>query len=49
MIRFDCHHVQGAFALDVAFAAEGGITALFGHSGSGKSTVIRLLAGLARP
>ena len=49
MIRFDCHHVQGAFALDVAFEAEGGITALFGHSGSGKSTVIRLLAGLARP
>lgn len=40
---------RGAFALDVAFTAGAGLTALFGRSGSGKTTVIELLAGLARP
>ena len=37
------------FALDVSFAAPSGrITALFGHSGSGKTTVLRAIAGLQR-
>lgn len=40
---------RGAFRLDVAFAAPAGLTALFGRSGSGKSTVIACMAGLARP
>lgn len=39
----------GAFALDVAFEAPmHGITALFGASGSGKTTVLRCMAGLQR-
>jgi molybdate transport system ATP-binding protein len=37
------------FALDVDFAAPPGITILFGASGSGKTTVLRCLAGLTRP
>lgn len=40
---------RGAFSLEVAFAAGPGLTALFGRSGSGKTTVIDLVAGLARP
>jgi len=40
---------RGAFTLDVDLMLPGrGVTALFGHSGSGKTTVLRVLAGLAR-
>ena len=42
-------HRLGAFALDVAFEAPGGVTALFGRSGSGKTTVVDAVAGLLRP
>jgi molybdate transport system ATP-binding protein len=37
------------FALNVAFEAGGGVTALFGRSGAGKSTVVKAIAGLIRP
>ncbi len=37
------------FALDVAFSAPPGVTILFGDSGSGKTTVLRAVAGLLRP
>jgi len=37
------------FTLDVAFESAGGVTALFGRSGAGKSTIAGLLAGLVRP
>ena len=40
----------GAFDLDAAFACEAsGITALFGRSGAGKTSLVNLLAGLIRP
>ena len=42
-------HRFGGFALDVDFAAPSGVTALFGRSGSGKSTVVNAVAGLLRP
>ena len=42
-------HRRGAFRLDVAFRAPGGITALFGRSGSGKTTVVDAVAGLLTP
>lgn len=34
---------------DVSFAIEPGVTGLLGHNGAGKSTAIRLAAGLAKP
>jgi molybdate transport system ATP-binding protein len=49
MIQVDVALNLGAFNLDVAFENGGGITALFGRSGSGKSTTISLIAGLRRP
>ncbi|MGH8736320.1 MAG: molybdenum ABC transporter ATP-binding protein [Burkholderiales bacterium] len=39
----------GAFTLDVAFVSGGGVTALFGRSGSGKTSVLNGIAGLLRP
>lgn len=42
-------HAFGGFTLDVAFDAPPGITALFGRSGSGKTTVVNVVAGLLRP
>ena len=45
----EARHRLGAFALDAAFTSERGVTALFGRSGSGKTSVIRIIAGLTRP
>ena len=42
------HRVE-RFTLNVAFEAPNGVTALFGHSGSGKTTVINAVAGLLTP
>jgi molybdate transport system ATP-binding protein len=38
-----------AFTLDVAFEAAPGVTIVFGESGSGKTTVLRCVAGVTRP
>jgi molybdate transport system ATP-binding protein len=39
----------GDFALDAAFEARSGVTALFGSSGAGKTTIVAMVAGLRRP
>lgn len=39
----------GQFHLDVSFDAGSGVTALFGASGSGKSTIVKAIAGLIAP
>lgn len=38
--------VRSGFALDVALEAQPGVTALFGPSGAGKTTLARVIAGL---
>jgi molybdate transport system ATP-binding protein len=41
--------LHAGFLLDVSFAAESGVTVLFGASGSGKTTILRSVAGLSTP
>lgn len=45
----DITHGFGDFTLRVAFEATSGITAIFGRSGAGKTTVINAVAGLLKP
>ncbi|MDF1609443.1 molybdenum ABC transporter ATP-binding protein [Hoeflea sp. YIM 152468] len=42
-------HRFGNFVLDVDFTAPAGVTALFGRSGSGKTSVVNAIAGLFKP
>lgn len=42
-------HQLGTFTLDAGFTSDGGVTALFGKSGSGKTSLIRIIAGLTKP
>ncbi len=47
-VRFSLKR-RGGFSLDAGFSTHGqGVTALFGGSGSGKTTVLRCVAGLER-
>ena len=45
----EAKHRLGDFSLDAAFTSDGGVTALFGRSGSGKTSLVRIIAGLTRP
>lgn len=49
MLEFNAHYTAGAFVLNAEFSTHPGITALFGRSGAGKTTVLDLIAGLTRP
>ncbi|MFZ5751620.1 MAG: molybdenum ABC transporter ATP-binding protein [Pseudomonadota bacterium] len=49
MLQVALSHDFGTFRLDVDFEAPPGITALFGRSGSGKTSIVNAVAGLLRP
>ena len=49
MLRVSVTHRLGSFTLDAAFDSENGLTALFGRSGAGKTSLINAIAGLYRP
>ena len=49
MLSFNASKRLGDFALDVAFAGDGRVTGLFGVSGTGKTSIINMIAGLQTP
>ena len=49
MIALDFHLRQGSFALDMHARLDKPVTALFGPSGAGKTTVLDAIAGLRTP
>lgn len=49
MLKVSAHIARGDFSLEVDFSSDARITCLFGRSGSGKTSVAELVAGLIRP
>ena len=49
MLEVDIEHRLGSFALDIHFRSGPGLTALFGRSGAGKTSVVNAIAGLIAP
>ena len=49
LIEFNGQRRFNGITIDAAFHADAGVTALFGASGAGKTTVVNMLAGLERP
>jgi len=48
-VEVEVAHGFGAFRLAARFRGEGGVTALFGRSGSGKTSLVNIVAGLLKP
>jgi molybdate transport system ATP-binding protein len=49
MLTLDVEKRLGDFSLAAAFETKGGVTALFGASGSGKTSIVSMVAGLLTP
>ncbi|WP_085034269.1 molybdenum ABC transporter ATP-binding protein [Ensifer aridi] len=47
-LEVEARHRIGSFTIDAAFGSEDGVTALFGRSGSGKTSLVNIIAGLLR-
>jgi molybdate transport system ATP-binding protein len=48
-LAVDVTHRFGSFLLEARFVSEGRLTAFFGRSGSGKTSLVNLIAGVIRP
>jgi molybdate transport system ATP-binding protein len=49
MIKVDVEHRAGKLELAIEFEADARVTALFGRSGAGKTSLVNIIAGLTRP
>ncbi len=48
-LEVEIRHRLGDFVLDAKFATRGRVTALFGRSGAGKTSLVNAIGGLLRP
>src|SRR5262247_2339679 len=48
-LEVDVTHRFGSFLLEARFVSEGRLTAFFGRSGSGKTSLVNIIAGIVRP
>jgi molybdate transport system ATP-binding protein len=48
-LAVDVAHRFGSFLLEARFVSDGRLTAFFGRSGSGKTSLINIIAGVVRP
>ncbi len=48
-LSVDVTHRFGSFLLEARFVSEGRLTAFFGRSGSGKTSLVNIIAGVVRP
>jgi molybdate transport system ATP-binding protein len=49
VLSFNAAKQLGDFALDVSFESDGRVTGMFGASGTGKTSIINMIAGLQTP
>ena len=49
MLTVEVEKTLGEFSIKARFASEGGVTALYGASGAGKTSLVNMIAGLLRP
>ena len=49
VLAVDVEKALGTFTLTAQFDAAGGVTGMFGSSGSGKTTIANMIAGLLTP
>ena len=48
-LAVDIRRTLGAFTVEAKFDCAGGVTALFGRSGAGKTSIVQMIAGLVAP
>jgi molybdate transport system ATP-binding protein len=48
-LEVDIAHRLGSFRLEARFVSDGRLTALFGRSGAGKTSLVNIIGGLIRP
>ena len=48
-VEVDIRKALGDFAVDARFRTEAGVTALFGRSGAGKTSIVQMISGLLAP
>ena len=49
MLEVDVKRRLGGFRIEARFSSDRGVTALFGRSGAGKTSVVNMVSGLLRP